>query len=374
MSIFQKERNMNERVAAVVLAGGQGSRFWPLSRKCHPKQFLSLTENGDSLIQATVKRLELLMPRERIVIITAKHLVHLVEEHVPGVRILAEPFGRNTAAAIALGAKWLQDQSFEGVMVALPADHAVKNNDNLIETLNRAVAVAESGEKLVTIGIRPERPDTAFGYIQRGAPVPEFESSNGNGGSVYAVKRFFEKPNEQRAKQYLESGNFYWNSGMFAWQPAVFMKSLEAFLPDMYREFMAVSIPEDSAAATAVVEQLYDRIESISVDFGIMEHATNVQVVEAYDYGWNDVGSWDAWAEHFERDAEGNLLKGDCVSIEGENNIVSSHSGRFVALVGTEDLVVIDSKDATLVCPRSRVQDVKKVVTYLQEKKREELI
>ncbi|MCI5064382.1 NTP transferase domain-containing protein [bacterium] len=356
---------MSERIAAVILAGGQGARFWPLSRKAHPKQFLSLGESGESLIQATVSRLEPLVERERIVVITAEHLVPLVEEHVPGVQILAEPFGRNTAAAIALGAQWLSSQGFDGVMFALPADHAVKSSEKLIETLERAVAVAEADDSLVTIGIRPERPDTAFGYIQRG---------DSRGEKVFAVRRFFEKPNAQRAQQYLDSGDFYWNSGMFAWRPSVFLDALKEHLPEMYREFQQVQFPEKRSDVSQVVEELYDKIESISVDFGIMEHAKNVQVVEAADYGWNDVGSWDAWAEHFERDRDGNLLKGDCISLEGENNIVSSSSGRFVALVGTEDLVVIDSDDATLVCPRSRVQDVKKVVQFLEKQGRKTLI
>ncbi|MCB0328558.1 MAG: mannose-1-phosphate guanylyltransferase [Bdellovibrionales bacterium] len=370
---MKTESYMSEEVAAVILAGGQGSRFWPLSRKHHPKQFLSLGEDGESLIQATVYRLEALMPRERIVVITASHLEDLVKEHVPGVQILSEPFGRNTAAAIALGAKWLDDQGFSGVMLALPADHAVKDNDKLLKTLDCVVSVAKSGDELVTIGIAPQRPDTAFGYIQRGQELPQFPSAE-NGGRVYKVKRFFEKPNEQRAKQYLESGEFYWNSGMFAWQPKVFLEALKKFLPDMHAEFMKVTFSTDCAEATDIVRDLYERIESISVDFGIMEHATNVKVVEAYDYGWNDVGSWDAWAEHFERDSLGNMLKGDCVSLGGGGNIVSSSSGRFVALVGTTDLVVIDSEDATLVCPRESVQDVKKVVSYLEKKGRSELI
>ncbi|NBW39379.1 mannose-1-phosphate guanylyltransferase [bacterium] len=369
-----EERTMTTEVAAVILAGGQGARFWPLSRKDFPKQFLSLGESGDSLIQATVKRLEPLIPRERIVVITAQHLVSLVEEHTPGVQILAEPFGRNTAAAIALGAKWLSDQGFDGVMIALPADHAVKSDEKLIQTLRAATALAASSDELVTIGIQPDRPDTAFGYIQRGAPLEQESSGTNSGGRVYSVKRFFEKPNERRARQYIESGDFYWNSGMFAWRPEVFLDALERFLPEMYAEFCAVEFPAECEQVTDVVEGLYSRIESISVDFGIMEHAKNVKVVEAFDYGWNDVGSWDAWAEHFQGDSEGNLLKGDCISLDGSGNIVSSDSGRFVALVGTEDLVVVDAKDATLVCPRSRVQDVKKVVEYLKKQKREELI
>lgn len=365
---------MASDVAAVILAGGQGARFWPLSRKDFPKQFLSLGESGESLIQATVKRLEPLIPRERIVVITAQHLTALVEEHTPGVQILAEPFGRNTAAAIALGAKWLSDQGFQGVMIALPADHAVKDGGRLLQTLQAATTLAAENDELVTIGIQPDRPDTAFGYIQRGAQVDGCEGESEPGGRVFSVKRFFEKPSERRARQYLESGDFYWNSGMFAWRPEVFLDALHQFLPEMYAEFQAVEFPADCESVTGIVEELYSRIESISVDFGIMEHAKNVKVVEAFDYGWNDVGSWDAWAEHFQRDSEGNLLKGDCISIDGSGNIVSSNSGRFVALVGTEDLVVVDAKDATLVCPRSRVQDVKKVVEFLQQQKREELI
>jgi mannose-1-phosphate guanylyltransferase len=346
----------NSNISIVILAGGQGSRFWPLSRSTLPKQFLSLGSSGESMIQATVSRLERMTPREQMVVITSESLVDLVNEHVPGVKVLAEPCGRNTAAAIALGAKWLTSQGRTGVMITLPADHAVQDPDNLVNTLKLAAKVASDSDRLVTIGISPIRPDTGYGYIQRGA----LEHDN-----VYAVKRFFEKPNLQRAKKYLESGDFYWNSGMFAWQPEVFMEALKEYLPDMYNSFMNIDFSK--------LAEVYESVESISVDFGIMEHARNVSVVEAYPFGWSDVGSWDAWAEHFTPDENSNMLKGDCVALEGSGNIVSA-AGRFIALVGAEDMVVIDSPDALLVCPRSRVQEVRKVVDYLKTRGRKDLI
>ncbi|MCB0320951.1 MAG: mannose-1-phosphate guanylyltransferase [Bdellovibrionales bacterium] len=351
-------------VAIVILAGGQGSRFWPMSRTDHPKQFLNLGDSHHSLIQSTVERLESLVERENIVVITARHLVNLVHEHVPGVKVLAEPFGRNTAAALALGACWLKAQGFKGAMISLPADHTVAEKKNLISTLERAVAVALSEDQLVTVGIPPERPDTAFGYIQKGAA---------RGEKIFEVKRFFEKPSEDRAKRYLESGDFYWNSGMFAWRPEVYLDALEQFLPEMSLSFKSLHLNREGEPDEGELERVYGEVESISVDFGVMEHAKNVTVVEADPYGWSDVGSWDAWADHFSKDQLGNLLHGDCVAIEGQGNVVSA-AGRFIALVGTDDLVVIDSDDAVLICPRSRVQEVKKVVEHLKSIGRDDLV
>ena len=353
-----------EKVKIVILAGGQGARFWPLSRMKRPKQFLSISKSGESLIQATVRRVEPLAGKENIVIVT--NILHepLIREHVPFAKILSEPTARNTAAAIGLTAIHLAKEDPKTVMVNLPADHAVQSEEKLRETLSEAIQVASSNDFLVTVGIEPSRPDTAYGYIQRGDTVS---------GNCYRVKRFFEKPNLERAKKYLDAEDFYWNSGMFVWRADVFLQALEEFLPDMYSQLMRIAPVIGSDREQSVTEEIFEEIQGVSVDFGIMEHARNCVVVEARPFGWNDVGSWDAWAEHFEKDSDGNLLHGDALALESERNVLYSHD-RLIAVVGAKDLVVIDSGDAVMVCPREKVQDVRKIVQELKKRERKDLV
>ena len=361
--------NDTSNISVMILAGGQGSRFWPRSRAKHPKQFLKHGSSGRSLIQGTVDRLEKFVSRENISVITAASQAALVEEHVPGVTILAEPFGRNTAAAVCLGAFWLQAQGFDGAMILLPADHAVEDEDRFIETLQIAAKRAIESEDLVTIGIPPQKPETGYGYIEKGSALSD---------SVSAVKQFCEKPDIERATQYVESGNFYWNSGMFIWRPSVFIEQVKMHLPKMHSAFSGFafsdfSLQKRKVPTPAALDSLYKSVQATSVDFGIMEHAERVSVVSALSFGWSDVGSWDAWADHMQQDDGGNVLDGDVISLKGSGNIVSS-ADKFIALLGVEDLVVIDSPDALLVCPKERVQEVKEVVEYLKGAEREDLL
>ena len=353
-----------EQVVTVILAGGQGARFWPISRMARPKQFLSISESGESLIQATARRVEPLAGPKNLMVIT--NILHepLIREHVPTATVISEPFKRNTAAAIGLAALYVRRRDKNAVMVSLPADHAVKDEAKLIKTLRQAVALASEQETLVTIGIEPTGPNTAYGYIRRGAKISD---------RAFQVARFYEKPNADRAKQYLESGEYYWNSGMFVWRAQVFLDSLQEFMPDLYQGLVQIDQAIGTPAEQATIAAIYQKMESISVDFGILEHARNCSVIAAEPFGWNDVGSWDAWAEHFELDAEGNLLHGDAMVIGSKNCIVHSRN-RFTAVLGGTDLIVIDSGDALLICTRDRVQDVRDVVDKLKELGRDKLI
>ena len=342
-------------IRPVILAGGQGTRFWPISRASKPKQFLSISKSGESLIQATVKRLEPLAPRQEILIVTNEKHADLVNQHVPGCAVICEPVAKNTAASIGLAAIHLIKTHPNSVMAVFPADHYVANPDLLTQKIALAAQIAAKQNVLITVGITPTSPNTAYGYVNRGEEVSP---------GVYAVNRFYEKPSLERAKKYLEDREFYWNAGIFVWRPEVFLEGLKGYMTDLYSGLMEISSHIGTKQEVEVVSRVFSSLDSVSVDFGLLEHSRNCVVVESGDIGWNDVGSWDAWANHFTPDEHKNLLHGETVVIDSNSCVVYS-ADRLIALLGCEDLVVIDSKDALLVCPRSRVQDVKEVVTEL---------
>lgn len=348
----------------VILAGGQGSRFWPVSRQKRPKQFLSISDCGESLIQATARRIRPVCAQDRLWIITNTLHKKLIEESVSNAKLVCEPIGRNTAASIGLAAIYLQKANPKSVMLVLPADHAVANEEKFLATVYKALEVAEREPALVTIGIPPANPNTGYGYIKRGQE---------RGEKVFSVTRFFEKPNLERATKYLESGDFFWNSGMFAWSVDSILSAIQQYLPEMHQTLLKIQQSIGTERESAVLSELFPTLESISIDFGILEHAKNCLVVQAEEFGWNDVGSWDAWAEHFDKDGQGNLLHGDVMVIDSHNCVVHSEK-RLTAIIGADNLIVIDAGDALLVCPRENVQDVRKVVEELKKQGRKDLI
>jgi mannose-1-phosphate guanylyltransferase len=356
---------MNTHSAQVViLAGGQGSRFWPMSRRSRPKQFLSISADGESLIQATARRVAPLTEPFGLWVATNAMQRSLTEEHVPQARIICEPFGRDTAASIGLAAIHVRKHSPDAVMVVLAADHAVEDEAVLVATLQRAVHLAREKPVLVTIGIAPTHPHTGYGYIRRGSPLGEGE---------YLVSRFFEKPNFERAKGYYESGEFYWNSGMFVWHVDTILQAIRQHLPELYEGLLTIEAAIGTDREARVTEEIFKGIEPISIDFGVLEHARNCAVIVGPPFGWNDVGTWDAWAGHFQADEQGNMVSGDTLLLDSTGCVVCS-SHRFTAVLGGEDLIVIDSGDALLVCPRDRVQDVREIVKELGKRNRTELI
>jgi mannose-1-phosphate guanylyltransferase len=348
----------------VILAGGLGSRFWPISRIKRPKQFLSINSTGESLIQATARRIAPLIESTNLWVVTNRLQEHLVREHVPSAHVLLEPEGRNTAASIGLAALHIHEQDPNAVLIVLPADHAVTDEEKLREALQQASRLAATKPYLVTVGIAPTFANTAYGYILRGKSLE---------AKAYAVSRFYEKPSYDRAKQYFESGKYFWNSGMFAWHSEVILSALEEFMPSLYEGLVRIQKAHPDKERARVTEEVFLGLDSLSIDFGVLEHARNCAVISSDPFGWNDVGSWDAWAENFERDGEGNLSRGDSLLIDSTNCVVYSEK-RFTAVVGGEDLVIIDSGDALLVCPRDRVQDVKRIVDELKKQGRSELV
>lgn len=356
------------RSVAVVLAGGQGSRFWPLSRGAKPKQFLSIAENGESLIQSTVRRVEPLVGKEGVRVIAHPGLHGLIKEHVPSAKIVSEPSARNTAACIGLAAvnALVEFKGEDPVLVVLPADHAVKDEARLRNALSEAIANAAQSDSLVTIGIPPTEPHTGYGYIKRGAALS---------GRAFRVERFYEKPSIERAEKYLEQGGFSWNSGMFAWRAQVILNAFEEYLPQMHDGLMKIKaiLERGGSDAGSEVAEIFGKFESVSIDFGVLEHARNCVVIEAEEFGWNDVGSWNQWAENFATDADGNLIRGDAVVIDSSGCVVRSDK-RLIAAVGLKDVVVIDTGDALLVVARDSVQEVRKVVEELKHRGRKDLI
>lgn len=351
-------------IRTVIMAGGQGARFWPVSRMARPKQFLSVSPNGESLIQATARRVAPLSSGHAPIIVTNVQHRGLILEHVPNAEVISEPIGRNTAASIGLAAMFIKKQKPGSVMMVFPADHFVADEARLSQALMRAAELANSKDVLVTMGISPTDANTAYGYIKRGQSL---------GTGNYHVSRFYEKPSRERAEKYLKSGDFYWNSGMFVWRVEVILQAIAEHMPDLYAGLQTIERFIGTKDLERVMSEVFPKLESVSIDFGVLELAKNCAVVETPAIGWNDVGSWDAWSTHFQKDANGNMVSGANCAIESSNCVVHSE-GRMIALLGCEDMVVIESKDALLVCPRSRVQDVKKVVEELKRRGRADLV
>jgi mannose-1-phosphate guanylyltransferase len=346
----------------VILAGGAGTRFWPLSRAARPKQLISLT--GDrSMLQRTVERILPLEP-QRILIITN----HLQAEEtsrqmqcydsIP-IDVIAEPAARNTAPAIGLAAALIAACDPDGVMAVLPADHFIKNETVLRDTLRHAETVANSGS-LVTLGILPSRPETGYGYIEAGMGAPA--------AGPFPVTRFIEKPPLAEAMRYLEEGNFFWNSGMFVWRAATILEEIAAFVPALHEKLVHL-VPAgftwQQPLPTGRIAALYQDIDSVSIDYAVMEKSSRVQMVPA-EMGWSDVGSWSALPEVIEPDAAGTVCVNAAAHIAVDSGGCLIYADqRVVATVGVHNVVIVSTPDAILVCDRERCQDVKKVVEQL---------
>lgn len=353
-------------VYAVIMAGGSGTRFWPRSTKKLPKQFLSLF-GGGTMIQNTATRIEPFIPQERILVVTNDSYVDLVKNQLPGVpdeNIVGEPVAKNTAPCVAIAAEMLQKKDPDATMVVLPADHHIENPNAFLQYLKAAIQKAESGEYLVTMGIQPDRPETGYGYIHGdNSTVETF-----NDASVYPVHAFKEKPDQETAQQFLESGDYYWNSGMFIWSAKSVLSAFEDYLPQMYKLVKESSEGLYEDAHTESINDFYHACESVSIDYGIMEDADNVFVVPG-EFGWNDVGSWTAAYDLGEKDKEGNVIRSkQFTSADSQNNIVFSESGKMISLVGVEGFAIVETDDAILVCKLDEAQKVKEIVNELKSK------
>lgn len=350
---------------AVIMAGGSGTRFWPRSTQARPKQFLNLF--GDrTMLQTTVDRIEKLVPAERVWIITNDRYVDLVQRQLPDVpasNIVGEPVAKNTAPCVALAAALIEDRDPEGTMIVLPADHHIEDPDTFIDILETAAAKAQD-DALVTIGIKPDRAETGYGYIE----FDDDTTEEHEGREVKKVNQFREKPDLQKARQFLYSGNFLWNSGMFIWKADTVLKQFGKHLPDVQKQLDQLSPKIGTDAQPDAINAFYHGCPSISIDYGIMEKADTVFVVPG-EFGWNDVGSWRAVYDLREKDENGNVIQAETATLtESTNNLIQSDSGKMIALVGVENLAVVETDKAILVCNLDEAQGVKEIVGQLKEK------
>jgi mannose-1-phosphate guanylyltransferase len=363
---------------AVILAGGRGTRFWPRSRMRTPKQLLNIV-GEDTMLEQTVARLRPLVPSERIWTVTNREQAAGVAKQVPALarqRILTEPIGRNTAAAIALAAIHVRHAARgDALMAVLPADHYIANPERYRVIVKAALEMAADRKKMVVLGIPPTRPDTGFGYIERTG-----NALDSKGFPVYAVRRFTEKPALALAKEYAGSGLYHWNAGMFFWRVSTFLDNLENYLPKTYSALETLAETIGKKTYDKSLRDIYPTLENISVDYAVLEPATREQgnprvfVIPA-EVGWSDIGSWAAVYELLAKRPGENIFANDGSgqAIDAEGNFFYSPK-KFVAAIGIKDLVIVETADALLICPRERAQDVGKIVKKLEEAKRENLL
>ncbi|MBD3349063.1 MAG: NTP transferase domain-containing protein [Candidatus Eisenbacteria bacterium] len=342
---------------AVILAGGWGERLWPLSTRERPKQLLDV-DGGGTLVSRTVRRVEPLLDLERGLVLTGESLRATILPElspIPEGRVIGEPAGRNTAPAIALAAHVLSRENPDSVMVVLPADHLIGDAASFRETLEIAIGAAEKHDALVTLGIRPTRPETEYGYIRAGeAAAPD----------VRRVDSFVEKPDAETAALYLADGSYLWNSGMFIWRAERILRETAKYLPDVSDALDLVTGEPGGDEFRSSIAEYYDSVPSVSIDYGVMEKADDVVVVPA-TFDWDDVGAWSALERVWEQDSMGNATEGDVLLVDSRNNVVCS-DGNVVAVLGMTDVVVVSTGQGTLVCPKDRARDVREVVAELR--------
>lgn len=344
---------------ALIMAGGRGERFWPRSRQSMPKQFLSLTDDGRTMIQLTVDRISPMVALEDIYIVTNRDYKGLVQEQLPGIpeeNILCEPAGRNTAPCIGLGAIHIAKKYDDAMMLVLPSDHLVKYNAIFLKAMSEACEVAEKGENLVTLGITPDCPETGYGYIKF---IPDQME-----GAAYRVERFVEKPNLETAKEYVASEQYLWNSGMFIWKTSTILRKLEMYLPKTYAGLQKIADAIGTPEQEQVLEEVFPTFVSESIDYGVMEKADHIYIVTG-SFGWDDVGSWLAVGRIKKSNEFGNVVNGNVITVDTKNCIIQGNH-KLIAAVGVNNLVVVDTEDALLVCQADSAGDIKKVLENLK--------
>ena len=352
---------MNKHHYVAIMAGGIGSRFWPMSRTDFPKQFLDILNTGKTLIQQTFDRYRRLVPVEHIFVVTAKEYTGIVHKQLPDLpheNILAEPSRKNTAPCIAYVAFKLLQKDPKALMVAAPADHLVMEADEFLKTVKKALAFVDHFNALVTIGVKPTNPNTGYGYIQH----ETIESAP----DIYKVKTFTEKPNIELARTFIASGDFLWNAGIFTWKVKNILAAFEKFLPEVYDVFVAEKEKFNTAQEEHAIETIYPQCTNISVDFGVMEKADNVYLIPA-SFGWSDLGTWNSAWENMEKDYFGNAVSGKKVmAVDAKNCVVYVPDNKLVLLQGLDDFIVVDTKDVLLICKKEKEQEIKDYVAEIK--------
>ncbi|HTG69086.1 MAG TPA: mannose-1-phosphate guanylyltransferase [Candidatus Udaeobacter sp.] len=348
---------------ATILAGGGGTRFWPLSRQEIPKQLLNISGN-DIMLNDTIERFKGIIPQENTVIVTNRSQAVLLESimhsSVLSRNILIEPVARNTAASILFAALSIEKSHGDSLMVVLPSDHYITDEAQFRLTLDEACTFAMETDKIVTIGIKPTFPSTGYGYI-----AFDREPIASKPVAVYEVAEFVEKPSFQKAQGYLSSGNYLWNSGMFIWKTSVIIDHFKRYLPRLYKTMLPISDYLGTEQEEEIINRIYPALQNISIDYGILERSDEVVVLSG-QFGWNDIGSWDALGAIFPPDESGNIIKANHMGIETRNSIIYGN-GRLITTIGVDGFIIADTGDALLICPKDKAQSVKEIVELLKE-------
>lgn len=349
-------------LTAVIMAGGKGERFWPRSRVKLPKQFLSLTDDGKSMIQHTVERLKKILNIENIFVVTNYSYVNLVIEQLPDLpikNILVEPESKNTAPCIGLAAIHIRKKYKNSKMIVLPSDHLIKFNELFIDTLEIGLEAIEKNDNIITIGITPTYPETGYGYInfKRNTSINKIKN-------IYEVIKFVEKPNFKKAKQYINTGEYLWNSGIFIWNTDTILKCFEEFTPEIYKGLVQIEKFINTESYEKTLKEEYIKFHATSIDYAIMEKVKSIYVIPG-NFGWDDVGSWLSLERIKEADNNGNIILGNIIKIKTSNSIIQG-SNKLIATVGLDNIIIIDTEDALLVCNKAHTQDIKEIVEKLK--------
>jgi mannose-1-phosphate guanylyltransferase len=348
----------------LIMAGGSGTRFWPRSRVAKPKQYLSLF--GDqSLIQESVQRFANFIPEDCIYVVSAKSQKEVLESqttNLPKQNMIYEPVGKNTLPAIGLAALFIAEKDPNGIMIVSPSDHLIQNDDLFKQTIESAVLIADKKDGIVTIGITPKFPATGYGYVQTAGEI-----QIGQAIKSFAVNQFVEKPNVEVATGYLKDGGFFWNSGIFIFKVSVFLESVQKYAPELYADLMRIKEHIGADTYEEAVDRIYNEVKSISIDYGILEKASNVFLVQG-DFVWNDLGSWEEVYKYDKKDENQNAQVGEVVFLDSKNSYVYAPNS-MVAVVGLDDVIVVQEGDTILVCKRDRAEDIKAVVGEITKRK-----
>jgi mannose-1-phosphate guanylyltransferase len=355
---------MNKNYYAIIMAGGIGSRFWPISRTSHPKQFLDILGTGKTLIQNTYERFLKVCPKENIYVVTNESYAGLVKKQLPDMgddQILTEPVMRNTAPCIAYGCFKIDSSNPNAAIVVAPSDHLILDENAFNEAIEKSLKVASAKDCLITLGIMPSRPDTGYGYIQY--------TDNVINEDFHKVKTFTEKPTLEIAKTFLQSGDFLWNAGIFVWSGKAIVKSFGRYLPEMNEIFAEARSVYNTADEKTHIHKAYQQCTNISIDYGIMEKADNVYVLPS-EFGWSDLGTWASIYQLAEKDYVGNAVipSDKVIMYDSSNCMVNVPADKLVVLQGLHDFIVVESDNTLLICPRDQEQNVKKVVADVKNK------
>jgi mannose-1-phosphate guanylyltransferase len=348
---------MNHHVYAVIMAGGSGERFWPLSTPDSPKQFLRLL-GGKTLLGRTVERIEPLIPIDRQIVVACEaHVARIHEElpELPAANLICEPVGRNTAACIGLASLFLERRDPDAIAVVFPADHHIEETSTFCASLERAVTLAQEKRGTVVIGVRPDRPDTGYGYMQIGSEMLQ---------DIYPVLRFREKPDAETARHFVAAGDYFWNTGIFIWQNRTLQQLLKTHLPAHWSGLEQIRSALGTPMYADVLATVYSTLEKVSVDYGVLEAAENIWMVHGR-FGWDDLGSWTALERILAADEAKNVVVGRHVGLDTSHCIIYGQGEKVVATIGLQDLIIAETEHGLLICPKSRLQDIRHLVASM---------